>query len=244
MTNSLNFTQISAGLLNNNKPEIIKLLQDNGVLISSNASDSQVRKAYLISIADSPVFRQKLNDFVFSGSHSADGGLTYGANLSPNYGLTLSNDTNPLEGFQTPNLSFLNTPASASPIAPAPTASGSTGGSSFLSGIGKVLSSPQFAIVLDSAANAFNTSNALKEQDNQIKEQQLQYANNAQLLQNGINPGGITSKTGLSTGAKIGIFVGILVVIAGVIMAINHSKKAGVGRARVISSGREQKLLK
>lgn len=237
--NTPNFTEISAHLLNEYKPQIIRLLQDNGVLISSAASDSQVRKAYLMSIVDSASFRKSLTNFIYNNDGKSADGLTYGANLSNPYGLPSVD--NPLANATPPNLSFLNSPATGvvNPAANAQT----TSGGGFFKSLGKILSSPQFTTILDTAANAYNTNMALKEQDKQIQSQQLQYANTAQLLNSGYSPYG-TQKTGLSAGAKIGIFVGVIIVIAGVIIAINHSNKNKPGQVRILKSAHEPKLLR
>ncbi|MGH2642316.1 MAG: hypothetical protein ACRDE2_00080 [Chitinophagaceae bacterium] len=244
MNKKLNFTKISAILLNGHKPEIINLLRSNGVLISNDATNSQIINAYLISIAASPTFRKDLTNFVYSEKNRSVDGLTYGATLSPNYGLNLTNSQLNLPAYSPVNDPLSNQLGLNTNI---PSITPSTTGSSsgLLSKITNVLSSPAFNTILTTVGTQMNGNLALKEQTNQIQAQQLQYANNQQLLNAGINPTG-TAATGLSSGAKIGIFLGVIVVVGGIIFAVAHKKGSQTGQIKTVKAipMREQKLLR
>jgi len=215
-----NFTDISAGLLKNHRTEMVQMLQAEGVHIPPSASDDQLINAYLVTIQDSPSFRSKLTKFVMSGgNYNADGNSDWdnadGSIAIPTY-------INPNITAPTPTVNTATTTAATS------------GGSGFLSTLGNIFSSQAFNTVLDTAANQLNSKNTLKEQANQIKLAQVNAANNALLAQQGINPAGTTS-TGMSTGAKVAIFIGVVILIGGVIYLMSK-KKGSTSNVRVISS--------
>lgn len=198
--------------------QVIRMLQSEGVIMPGNASDGQVISAYLIAIADSPSFRKKVTAYVYgSGAKSADGddgcSTSDPANVNnpgcPQYwapggpGYVASND--------------VNTPTTTAPA--------TSGGSGFLSGLGSILGSTQFQTILDTAANQLNTKNTLKEQQNQIQLATINAANNATLANAGITPAGSTA-TGMSTGAKVAIFIGVIVLIGGILVVMSKRKGA------------------
>lgn len=197
------FISISSNLLALHKDQLIPLMQQYGASVDTFSSTDDIINNYLHLIKDNPSFRNSLHGIKITTYNNASGTTDPCDPSNPN---AINNPSCPQY--------WMNNPAAQAQINAANnitnTSSNSKG--SFGTTLGNILGSQQFQTVLNTAANAINNKEILKQQANQIKIQSLNLAS-----QN--NLGNINPTTGLpmtgSTGSAGKIII-ILLITAGV----------------------------
>lgn len=96
--------------------------------------------------------------------------------------------------------------------------------------LNSLLGSPAVNTLISGASTYFNSQQKLKEQQNEIKEAQLNLQNNQVVAAAGAASGNAQAHAGMSTGTVILLVVGVLVVVGGVILIV--SKKPAVKAAK------------
>ena len=215
----------------NDKESLVKLLKRNGIQMPANPSDAELTSAVLLASAKSPNFKRELATLLASSAKPA--GDKFSSFVGQEMDFTGIDDFSftGMEGFENGNGSGVKSPAPVLKISPTPTATikpaadkGKTKVGTALSSIGKffkenVLTKENIDTAVQVGLTKINTKTQAKA--NQVAQESLvlqQYQDDIR------NQQASAQKTGLSTGAWIGIGLGAAALIGIVIFFATRKK--------------------
>ena len=229
---ALDALQVTRSLLSyqvvNDKDSLVKLLKRNGIQMPENASDAEITSAVLLASAKSPNFKKELASLLASSAKPA--GEKFSSFVGQDMGFTGIDDFSftGMEGFENqvgspaPALKISATPTAT--IAPAVAAKGKTGVGKALASIGNffktsVLTKENVDTALQIGLTKINAKTQAKA--NQVAQEGVilqQYQDEIR------NQQAASQKQGLSTGAWIGIGLGVAAVVGIVIFFATRKK--------------------
>lgn len=233
---ALDALQVTRSLLSyqvvNDKDSLVKLLKRNGIQMPENASDAEITSAVLLASAKSPNFKKELASLLASSAKPAGEkfssfvGQDMGFTGIDDFGFTGGEEFYGNNGVKTvapaPALKISATPTAT--IAPAVAAKGKTGVGKALASIGNffktsVLTKENVDTALQIGLTKINAKTQAKA--NQVAQEGVilqQYQDEIR------NQQAASQKQGLSTGAWIGIGLGVAAVVGIVIFFATRKK--------------------